>query len=321
MLLLAFVAWYELEAHALGPSGRAVIVTVAPGESVGSVISDLGQSQVIGSTFAFRIGDLIHGSPSVLPGAYQFHQNQTFGEVRAILSAGPNIFPVDVHPGLTLHEVGNQVDQIPGHANGSFALIAAGGTVTSPFSPAGSTNLEGLLGTGTYLVVPGESDTTILHAMVQRFTTQAASAGLTPTAAAALGMTPYRLITVASIVEKEGYIRKNMPDVARVVYNRLANGMPLQMDATVLYALGQDGGTVTAQDLRLQNPYNTYLNKGLTPTPICSPSVTALSAAAHPPTGGWLFFELVSKDGTEAFANTFAEQLSNEKLAQSRGLP
>jgi UPF0755 protein len=108
--------------------------------------------------------------------------------------------------------------------------------------------------------------------------------------------------------------------VARVIYNRLANDMPLQMNATVLYALGQDGGPFTSKDLTLQSPYNSYLNKGLTPTPICSPSLAAMKAAAHPPAGGWLYFVLVNKNGTEAFADTYAEQLANEKLAQQRGV-
>ena len=76
-----------------------------------------------------------------------------------------------------------------------------------------------------------------------------------------------------------------MPKVARVIYNRLAQDTPLQMDSTVLYALGQDGGPVTSQDLKIQSPYNTYLNNGLTPTPICMPSKTALAAAVHPPAG------------------------------------
>ena len=70
----------------------------------------------------------------------------------------------------------------------------------------------------------------------------------------------------------------------------------------------------------MQSPYNTYLNIGLTPTPICMPSPAALSAAVHPPAGGWLYFVLVKKDGTEAFSDTFAEQLANEQLAQQRGV-
>ncbi len=156
--------------------------------------------------------------------------------------------------------------------------------------------------------------------MVHTFDTQATKAGLTTASAAALGQTPYQVIIAASIVEKEGYIVKNMPQVARVIYNRLAAGTPLQMNATVLYSLGQDGGAVTSADLKLQTPYNTYLNVGLTPTPICMPSPEALAAAVHPPAGSWLYFVVVKKDGTEAFSDTFAEQLANEKLAQQRGV-
>jgi UPF0755 protein len=216
--------------------------------------------------------------------------------------------------------VATQVGDIPGHSATSFTKVAGSGAVRSVFSPAGSNNLEGMLGTGNYTVQPGETDTTLLTAMVHRFDTQAAAAGLSATSAAALGQTPYQVIIAASIVEKEGYIPKNMPDVARVIYNRLARGTPLQMNATVLYSLGQDGGAVTSKDLQLHTPYNTYLNVGLTPTPICSPSPDALEAAVHPPAGGWIYFVLVRKDGTEAFSVTYAEQLANEKLANARGV-
>jgi UPF0755 protein len=129
------------------------------------------------------------------------------------------------------------------------------------------------------------------------------------------------VVTVASIVEKEGVYEKNMGKVSRVIYNRLAAGTPLQMDSTVLYSLGQDGGPVTPADLRIKSPYNTYLNAGLTPTPICFPSSEALAAALHPTPGKWLYFTLISEDGTEGFSNTYAGQVANEKLATERGLP
>ena len=157
--------------------------------------------------------------------------------------------------------------------------------------------------------------------MVQRFDRDAQATGLSAVSAAALGFTPYQVITAASVVEKEGYYTFNMPKVARVIDNRLAQNQPLQMDSTVLYTIGQDGGTVTPQDLKIESPYNTYLNKGLPPTPICMPSTTALAAALHPPAGAWIYFTLVQKNGVMAFADTYAEQLANEKLAQSRGLP
>ena len=321
VLVLAFTLWYELESHALGPEGPQVVVTVHEGESTGAIVSSLNQQHVIGSSLAFRISDFFHGTPIVLPGSYALHQNQTFAEVRALLAAGPNIYPVDVRPGLTLNEVAAQVDSLPGHDPGGFEKAAASGAVRSVFSPSGSNDLEGMLGTGEYLILPGEGNTTILRAMVQRFDRDATAAGLSTASATALGLTPYEVITAASVVEKEGYIPVNMPDVARVIYNRLADDTPLQMDSTVLYAIGQDGGPVTTKDLQIQSPYNTYLNKGLPPTPICMPSDDALAAALHPPPGAWLYFVLVQKNGVMAFSDTYAGQLANEQLAKSRGLP
>jgi len=97
--------------------------------------------------------------------------------------------------------------------------------------------------------------------------------------------------------------------------------MPLQMNSTVFYAENRDGGPFTAKDEALSSPYNSYLNVGLTPTPICFPSPAALQAALDPPQGGWLYFVLVKEDGTEAFADTYAQQLANEALGARRGLP
>ena len=321
VVILGFVLWYELESNALGPPGRQVIVTVKPGESTDSVIGALSDKGVIGSSLAFQISDFFHGTPTVLPGSYAMRQNLSFSEARTLLAAGPNIFPVEVRPGNTLSEVATEVSAIPGHTATSFERVASSGAVHSMFSPPGSNDLEGLFGVGQYLILPGESDQTIVQDMVTRFDHDAQGVGLSTAAAAALGMTPYQVITVASITEKEGYYTFNMPKVARVIYNRLAQNSALQMDSTVLYALGQDGGPVTPQDLQIHSPYNTYLNKGLTPTPICMPSVTALKSALAPPPGAWLYFVLVQKNGVMAFSNTYAEQQANEQLARSRGLP
>jgi UPF0755 protein len=211
------------------------------------------------------------------------------------------------------------VSQVPGHDGPHFLSLATTGALRSPYEPAGSTNLDGLLGTGVYLVLPGQSDTDVLTAMIDRFDALANRVGLT-SGAAALGITPYQAITVASIVEKEGVYPENLGKVSRVIYNRLARGTPLQMDSTVLYSEHRDGGPVTPADLALNTPYNTYLHTGLTPTPICFPAQGSLEAALHPTPGKWLYFVVVSKDGTEAFSDTLAGQLTNERLAQSRGL-
>ena len=92
------------------------------------------------------------------------------------------------------------------------------------------------------------------------------------------------------------------------------------MDSTVLYALGRDGGKVTWADLRTRTPYNTYLHAGLTPTPICVVSETALRAMLNPPPGPWLYFVVIDRAGHEAFSATYAEQLRNEQRAREAGL-
>ncbi|HLM95333.1 MAG TPA: endolytic transglycosylase MltG [Acidimicrobiales bacterium] len=316
-VLVAAVSWYESEAS--GGQGPRAVVTVAPGSSMGAVTATLVRQHVVSSSLAFRVYLTLHGTPTVQPGSYLLHRNESFADVRASLARGPDVFALDVLPGYTMAEVAAQVGQIPGHDGPHFLSLVTSGTVRSPYQPPGSDNIDGLVGTGTYLVMPGESDQTLLGAMVARFDALAASVDLEG-GAAALGETPYQAVTVASIVQKEGVYQKNLGKVARVIYNRLARGTPLQMDSTVLYSEHRDGGRVTAADLALDTPYNTYLHTGLTPTPICFPSKASLQAALAPTPGNWLYFVVVSNDGTEAFSSTFAGQQANERLAQSRGL-
>ena len=319
VVLVGGTLWVRSEADPSGPPGSQVIVTVPAGSgqsATGSLLADKG---VIGSSLAYRIWSQFNSLPGFQAGTYAFRQNSSFGTVQGVLAAGPNVYPLDVPPGFTVSELATRVGQLPGHDPDAFERAATDGSVRSPWQPAGVTSLEGLLAPGTYIVTPGESDHLLLERMVDRFDAQAARLGLAK-GAQNLGFTPYQVIIMASIVEKEGVLAKNMGPVARVITNRLARGMPLQMDSTVLYALGQDGGTVTPADLRTVSPYNTYLNTGLPPTPTCFPSQEALAAVLHPPAGAWLYFVVVGSDGTEAFSDTYAGQQANEALAARRGL-
>ncbi|HXW34493.1 MAG TPA: endolytic transglycosylase MltG [Acidimicrobiales bacterium] len=330
-LLAWAVSWYEGQVNP-GPRGPAVVIDVPQGASVGSVASKLSDRGVISSSFAFRLYLFLHGTPVVHPGRYLVYRDEDYSGIHNVLAGGPDVFEISVPPGFTVAEVAGEVGSLPGHDQSSFLKTARSGEVTSPYlsaaSEAGSYNLDGLLGTGTYLVLPGERDATLLRAMVTRFNTQAAKMDLT-SGSAALGYKPYQVITIASIVQKEALspgdsataTAFNAPRVARVIYNRLAAGTPLQDDSTVLYAEGRDGGTVTSSDLNYNSPYNTYEHSGLTPTPICFPSALAFQATLHPQPGSWMYFVLTSRDGTETFSDTFTEQVAAEQLAHSRGLP
>jgi UPF0755 protein len=312
--------WLNSEANPSGPKGAQVIVAVPKGAGISSFSGTLAKDGVISSSLAFRIWINIHGDPGVFTGSYAFNKNDSFATVKSVLAGGPNVFDLEVLPGFTVAEVATRIGQFPGHSGATFKALATGGSLHSPWQPTGVTSLDGLLGTGSYQLVPGESDTQLLTQMIDRFVAVANSLNL-PARSAALGLTPYQAITMASIVEKEAVIQKNLGPVARVILNRLAKNMPLQMDSTVLYSEGRDGGAVTSADLKLQSPYNTYLNNGLTPTPICFASPAALKAALNPPAGSWLYFVVVQPDGTEAFSDTYAQQLANQALATQRGLP
>ena len=320
LLVAAFVpagalAWYEVEAHPFGRPGAPVQVDVHAGEPLGAIETALATDQVVGTAVAFHIWSFVHGDPLVRPGIYQLHRNLSFSEAKAALDAGPNVFEVTVAPGMTISEIDRELESLPGNLVRALSDAGAGGNVRSPFQLSHHGSLEGLIGAGTYKILPGETGHALLEQMVARFDAEASTAGLSTTTKVG-GLDAYQLVTVASIAQKEGYFTRYMGDVARVVFNRLAAGMRLDMTSTVLYSLGKDGGPVTPQEERVTTPYNTYLHAGLTPTPICTPSVQALRAAVDPPAGAWLYFDLVTAEsGTMKFASTYTGQLALEREA------
>jgi UPF0755 protein len=129
-------------------------------------------------------------------------------------------------------------------------------------------------------------------------------------AATAFAQSPYGVLTVASLVEGEADNAEDMAKVARVIYNRLAKNMPLQLDSSINYALGRSTLTTTETDTKLDSPFNTYLHTGLPPTPIANPGREALRAAADPAEGDWLYFVTV-RPGDTRFTDSFEQQQKN----------
>jgi UPF0755 protein len=122
--------------------------------------------------------------------------------------------------------------------------------------------------------------------------------------------TAYEIVIIASLVEAEARDAEDFGKVARVVYNRLDQGMALQFDSTVNYALNADKEIVSNQDLGVDSPYNTYKNQGLPPGPIDSPGLAALQAAVNPTPGNWLYFVTTNpKTGETKFTDSYAQFL------------
>jgi UPF0755 protein len=178
---------------------------------------------------------------------------------------------------------------------------------------------EGFLFPATYDVEPGTGAVDALTMMTQKFAEEAAGVDL-EAGARALGLTPYQVVTIASIVEAETPLDADRGKVARVVLNRLAKGMPLQLDSTVNYIREEKKARLTLDDIAVESPYNTYLNKGLPPTPINSPGRKALEAALTPAAGDWIYFITIDKQGNSLFTSSYDEFLAAKAKAKRDGV-
>ena len=170
-------------------------------------------------------------------------------------------------------------------------------------------NLEGLLFPANYTILPDEEVSTLLQGALDRFAQELINISFDDYAKE-LNLKPAELLTIASIVQAEGFTDEDFGKVSRVIYNRLKIGMPLQMDSTLLYANKSRGEIrVTNRELKIASKYNTYKYKGLPPGPIGSPGGAALVATIKPTPGNWLYFVTVSPGETK-FTNSYSEFLT-----------
>ncbi|MGV0634144.1 endolytic transglycosylase MltG [Mycolicibacillus trivialis] len=178
--------------------------------------------------------------------------------------------------------------------------------------------IEGLITPGTWNVDPSGSATTILSRLIGASATAYTAAGL-PRSAEPLEMSPYDVLAVASLVQRETK-PADFPKVARVIYNRLHQHRKLEFDSTVNYRLDRQEVATTDADRAEPTPWNTYMTEGLPATPICSPGEDALRAAEHPADGPWLYFVTVDLQGTTLFSADYEQHLANIETAKRNGV-
>jgi peptidoglycan lytic transglycosylase G len=316
-------AWVAHEISAGHPTGQ-VNVTVPVGASTQQIAAILDSNHVIKSARFFRIYVRLRGKGPFDAGDYTFQRNQSYSSAVKVLAKGPSVTfkRLTIPEGFTLKEIADRVGQLPGRSAAAFLQAAQSGAVRSAYQPAGSTNLEGLLFPDTYFIEPKDDETAILRRMVEQFDKNADALGFAR-ASTSVGVSPYEAIVVASLVESESKVDVDRPKIAQVIYNRLNKQMPLQIDATIIYARGgvhRENGQVLNRDLQVDSPYNTYKNKGLPPTPIAAAGKASLRAALAPEAGPWIFYVKFETDGTHKFAVTGEEQNRNIADARRRGV-
>ena len=286
-----------------GPGTGRLVVQVPPGASPTSLGPELVKLGVVASARAFVLAAEHSSNPNgLLPGFYGMHLHMKASLAYALLLNPKNLVQVTV----TIPE-GWRLSQIVAYLGAKSGIPASAyqAVLKNPAQlhlPASANGRpEGYLFPATYEVLPHETALRVLTAMVQRFEQEAAQLNL-PTAAKRVHLTEGQVVIMASLVEAEGGRVSDYPKIARVIYNRLAQDIPLQLDSTVLYGLNSYGIIASDQQLTSSSPYNTYKYKGLTPGPIDSPGAAAIQAVLNPAAGNWLYFVTVNpKTGLTLF--------------------
>jgi UPF0755 protein len=324
----------RLVGNALGPGdvsdapievepGQPVTVEIPVGSSGQDIGAILAANGVVRSALEFEVAVRnVDAAQSLKAGTYDFTTLMEPADVVAMLVSGPapSVFRVTVIEGLRVEEILVALAERTGRPYEEFEAALLGGDVSTsvrqmPDEPQLS-DWEGLLFPDTYEF----SRTATPAAILQRLATTMEQRvdSIDWTAWEALGYTKYQGIVVASLIESEVRVEEERPTVSSVIHNRLALPMRLEIDATVLYAMGTRD--VAVFDRAFESPYNTYLVDGLPPTPIAAPGRASLEAAAAPASTPYLFYVLSDLEGRHAFAETFEEHQANVAQARADGV-
>jgi UPF0755 protein len=290
-----------------GPRAET-FVKIAPGMSSRQIAALLEARGVIASRSGFEALRLVRGG-TLKAGEYRFDQPQRVAEVYEEIARGEvYTLTLTIPEGANLFDVARRVEAAKLGSYGAFLAAAQrGGSLVHAMDPR-ARSLEGYLFPDTYHFAPDATTGEMLGAMVRRFAQERALLGLEGDV--------HRVVTLASLVERETPIDAERPVVASVLENRLTRGMPLETDPTVIYAAllgGRWRGAIYQSDLAAESPYNTYRHVGLPPGPICNPGAVSLRAAMDPARTKFLYFVAAGSDpqGRSRFAETLEEHQRN----------
>jgi UPF0755 protein len=311
---------------AAGPEpGIPVAFQVAAGSSARGIAEDLRTADVIGSAAEFERTVSDRGVAAQLKaGEYELQTGMAVGAVVDILVIGPppkETYRLTVIEGLRIEEILDSLaDQTP-YTVEQFAGALLNDTVESRFHPDTPESLvdwEGLLFPDTYEFEVDATPEAILARLAGTMEDRLEAIDLTRLSE--LSISEYELVVIASLIELEAKLDGDRPLISSVIHNRLGIGMALQIDATVVYALGGYGDGLTFDDLEVDSPYNTYRYPGLPPTPIGAPRLASLEAAADPASTDFLYYLLVDAGGAHGFTADYDEFLRLKQEAKDAGV-
>ncbi len=309
----AYISYKSTDDY-LGDGDKPVLVRIPEDASVTAAGDILLDADVIKSMKAFRAAVRDASTdPTIQAGQYRLKTHMSAAKALAILSDPANIqhTRVTVTEGLTVAEQAKVLAKGTSLPVSQFTKAIANTAQLGLPGWAGG-KPEGFMFPDTYEVADRPTALGILQQQTKQFTKVTNSLNFSGQASS-IGRTPYQALIVASILEKEGKTANDKKIIAGIIYNRLAKGMPLQSDATVLYANNATAKlTTTDAERKKASPYNTYLVKGLPPTPINNPGAESMQAAVSPAKTDYLYWVVTDPEtGATAFASTIADHNRN----------
>ena len=323
LLLAVALIWFcvELFQPFHGSGNGSLTVTIPPHSGASQVGDLLARDGVVASAFFFNVRAALEGDRGkLLSGTYHLKRGMSYAAALKVLTTPPpaaKVTNVTTIPGETRLQI-NSLLRGQGF-RGSYLAATRRSPLLSPSTygaPASTLSLEGFLFPDTYQLREPVTASELAAAQLTQFRKEFATVSLAY--ARSKRLTPYDVLIIASIVEKEAATARDRPLVASVIYNRLKDRIALGMDSTTRYEFNDYTKPLTASQLAAQSPYNTRLNRGLPPTPIGNPGMSAIKAAAHPAQTNYLYFVVKPcGNGASVFSSNYNQFLADSARYQS----
>lgn len=302
-----------------GPDQAGVArVEVEKGDTLSDVANKLEEAGVIKNAFVFKLQAKYEGyGTEIKTGRYTFEQGQDSEVILRKLTAGraAPMIAFTIPEGLTLEETARIV-AADSHVPASEFEEAARRTDYgyAYLDDPDIKTTEGYLFPARYEFEEGVTARQIVDRLLEQYLLETQDLDIAE-AEERLDISEHQLVTVASLIEKEAATPKEKPIIASVIYNRMDKGTPLQIDATIQYALEEPKENLSLADLKVDSPYNTYEHKGLPPGPICSPSRESLQAALNPKETNYLYYVLRADGQSHFFTSNYDDFLRAKEAA------
>lgn len=322
VLVFGVYRWFQEQLDPPGEPGEPITIVVPPGATTGDIGRLFEAEEIVPNSMFFRYYAQWRGEGNFQAGEYAVPVNSSAQEAIDVLNRGP-IPPVyerfTVPEGLWIGEVLETLAAQTGVPLQEFQEALGSGQVPARYRPEGMVAFEGLLFPDTYEIEDDASALQILNRMAEEFARVTGELGY-GAAEQRLDVSAFEAVIVASLVEAEARTDADRPKIARVIYNRLLRGEPLGIDATYIYAGGERGRAITAEEIRTDSPWNLRTRPGLPPHPIALPGRASLEAAINPAEGPWLWYVLADAEGNHFFTDEYSEFLRVRDESRAAGL-